>query len=206
MKPHYLTNKQECLTGLEAFQQRVVNPKDHTLAEVRILVREKRVAAGLIKASKTEHDLMGQINHAKLSTLLDTAQVLGFEQGVQDGGDDVSSRRHCFRFEAGNSADQRGAASEDTQCGTPRAELREARESESDVPTAWQALLASDPDRLFLVEIACSPQSVLAEEAHKKGFKADHDLITGEGVRRCVKFLEKHRPRFVWLSTECGPF
>lgn len=63
------------LTGLEAFQQRGVNPKDYTLAEVRILVREKRVAAGLIKASKTEHDLMDQINHAKLSTLLDTAQV-----------------------------------------------------------------------------------------------------------------------------------
>ena len=140
-------------------------------------------------------------------------KCIGLEQGVQDGGDDVSSRPHCFRFEAGDLADQRGAASEDTQCGTLRAELREARESESDVPTAWQALLASDPDRLFLVEIACSPQSVLAEEAQKKGFKAerlsiwnDHDLTTGEGVRRCVKFLEKHRPRFVWSSTECGPF
>ena len=82
------------------------------------------------------------------------------------------------------------------------------------IPDAWEALISNGQDqKLFLVEIACSQDSALSEEVQKQGLTAarlsiwnDHDLSTGEGVRRCVKFIEKHRPRYVWISTECGAF
>ena len=82
------------------------------------------------------------------------------------------------------------------------------------IPDAWEALLSNGQDqKLFLVEIARSQDSALSEEVQKQGLTAarlsiwnEHDLTTGEGVRRCIKFIEKHKPRYVWISTECGAF
>lgn len=79
------------------------------------------------------------------------------------------------------------------------------------IPLAWASV--RDANRLFLVELACSPDSVLTNEALGKGLTAErcsiwngYDLTTGEGVRKAVKFVEDRKPRYLWIATECGPF
>ena len=72
----------------------------------------------------------------------------------------------------------------------------------------------SDVNRLFLLEVACGPESVLSQEVmDKHGKRAmrcsiwnGFDLTTGEGVKGVLKILKRERPRYVWLATECGPF
>ena len=70
-----------------------------------------------------------------------------------------------------------------------------------------------DPQRMFLVELACSPTSVLTEEARKKGLKAErlsiwngYDLASNDGVTKALKFIEQEAPEHLWISTECTPF
>ena len=67
--------------------------------------------------------------------------------------------------------------------------------------------------RLFLLEVGCSPESVLAEAAEKTGRSAkraslfnQHDLTTPEGLRKILHIVQSERPLNVWISTECGPF
>ena len=72
----------------------------------------------------------------------------------------------------------------------------------------------SDANRLFLLEVACGPDSVLSQEAIDKHGKSamrcsiwnGFDLTTGEGVKGVLKVLKQRRPRYVWIATECGPF
>ena len=67
--------------------------------------------------------------------------------------------------------------------------------------------------RLFLLEVGCSPESLLAEAAEKAGKSAyratlctGHDLTQPEGVRKVLRVVERERPLNVWISTECGAF
>ena len=70
MKPHYHMTKGECLAELETFNCVVTNPKDYTLQEVRVLVRENRVRAGLVKdKSSEEEDMIKTVNNANLTDL-----------------------------------------------------------------------------------------------------------------------------------------
>ena len=62
MKPHYLMNKGECMEELAAFGHPVKNPKEFMVAEVKVLVRENRIAAGLISEHKGQQDVMALIN------------------------------------------------------------------------------------------------------------------------------------------------
>ncbi len=79
------------------------------------------------------------------------------------------------------------------------------------IPLAWASV--KDANRLFLVELACSPDSALTNEALAKGMTAErcsiwngYDLTTGEGVRKAVKFVEDKKPQYLWIAAECGPF
>ena len=80
------------------------------------------------------------------------------------------------------------------------------------VQEAWASV--SEANRLFLLEVACSQDSVLSTEASEKYGKAcqrcsiwnGFDLTTGEGVKRVIQVLRDKRPLYVWLATECGPF
>ena len=69
MKPHYLMIKSECLAELAAFGHPVTNPKEFTVAELKVLVRENRIAVGLISETKGQQDVMTTINQAKLDQL-----------------------------------------------------------------------------------------------------------------------------------------
>ena len=70
MKRHYHMTKGECLAELETFDCVVTNPKDYTLQEVRVLVRENRVRAGLVKdKSSEEEDMIKTVNNANLTDL-----------------------------------------------------------------------------------------------------------------------------------------
>lgn len=67
-----------------------------------------------------------------------------------------------------------------------------------------------------LIEVACSPENRLSQEIQKQaGYEAaaircSHwngcDLSTDSGVRLTLDTIQQHRPRHVWISTECGPF
>ena len=68
------------------------------------------------------------------------------------------------------------------------------------IPLAWASVRYAN--RLFLVELACSPSSLLTKEVLSKGLTAENCsiwngyLTTGEGVRKAVK-LEGKRPRYI---------
>lgn len=68
-------------------------------------------------------------------------------------------------------------------------------------------------DRLFLLEVACSPNSLLTQEALEKGLTAEraslfngYDLTSPEGLQKLLNLIREKKPRNIWLSTECGPF
>ena len=76
---------------------------------------------------------------------------------------------------------------------------------------SWEVTKALDYGRVFLMEVACAPESLLTNEAHAKGLTAMRaslfngcDLTTPEGLRKTLALVKKHRPVHIWLSTECG--
>ena len=54
---------------LAAFGHPVKDPKEFTVAEMKVLVRENRMAAGLLNENKGQQDVMSAINQAKLDQL-----------------------------------------------------------------------------------------------------------------------------------------
>ena len=83
--------------------------------------------------------------------------------------------------------------------------------SESILQRAWASV--SGASRLFLMELACAPDSLMTSEALRKGLTAErcslwngYDLRTGDGVKRAVQFVSQKKPEFLWIATECGPF
>ena len=84
--------------------------------------------------------------------------------------------------------------------------------AENLIPQAWAAV--TERERLFLLEVACSEDSILSHEAQAvHGKRAQrcsiwngHDLSTAEGVRKTVEVVRRENPKFVWISTECGAF
>lgn len=68
MKSHYQMTKAECIAELNYFSV-LVNPKDYTLPEMRVLVRENREHQGLLKPKVKQGDIMSMINNAKKDEL-----------------------------------------------------------------------------------------------------------------------------------------
>ena len=82
---------------------------------------------------------------------------------------------------------------------------------ETIVSTQWAEV--ANCERLFLMEVACAPDSALTSEAHAQGLSAErvslfngHDLTTPEGLRKTLQRVSECRPQNVWISTECGAF
>ena len=82
---------------------------------------------------------------------------------------------------------------------------------ETIVSTQWAEV--ANCERLFLMEVACAPDSALTSEALAQGLSAErvslfngHDLTTPEGLRKTLQRVSEHRPQNVWISTECGAF
>ena len=76
----------------------------------------------------------------------------------------------------------------------------------------WDLVLYN---RLFLLEVCCSPNSVLAEHclqtfgpqsAERLAQWNGGDVETAEGRKLIKSVLREKRPRVVWLSPECGPY
>lgn len=93
----------------------------------------------------------------------------------------------------------------------PEAALRLGRTLEEGFFHGLDQLL--DQGRLFLLEVACAPDSVLTNEALAKGLTAERaslfngcDLTSPEGLRKTLELVKKKRPKNIWISTECGPF
>lgn len=71
-------------------------------------------------------------------------------------------------------------------------------------------------DRVHLVEVACSQDSVLTrtmndltgseKAAGRLSIWNQFDLSTDQGVRGVLDVVDKTRPSHVWISTECGPY
>ena len=71
-------------------------------------------------------------------------------------------------------------------------------------------------DRLELLEIACSPDSVLSDEmctitgrpkaAERLSLWNGCDLSTSAGVKRAIAVIDLKRPKHVWVSPICGPY
>ena len=94
---------------------------------------------------------------------------------------------------------------------TPQKTRALMQASEHIVPEAWASVC--EDSRLFLLEVACSQDSILTQQAQEMGKSCERcsvwngcDLTTGEGVHNVLRILETKRPKFVWISTECGPF
>ena len=83
------------------------------------------------------------------------------------------------------------------------------------LPEAFQSLV-SNSERCKLLEVACSPDSVLTAMMHeitKTESSAVRcslwngcDLSTGKGVRMVLDQIDLHDPEHVWISPICGPF
>ena len=70
-----------------------------------------------------------------------------------------------------------------------------------------------NPNQLFLLEVACSPDSLLSSEVERQGLRAKRcslyngfDLTSCQGVRRVLEVIEELRPEHVWIATECGAY
>lgn len=74
LKQHWLLNKTECIKELES-EGTLVNARESTVAELRVLVREQREKLGLIHKKTKNDDLMSQINKAKHAGLLEMCQA-----------------------------------------------------------------------------------------------------------------------------------
>ena len=88
------------------------------------------------------------------------------------------------------------------------------KQSREIVPQIFQSLLG--PRKTYLVEVACTPESVLSRTVQEKAGYPEaaircsnwnhHDLCTGEGVKLILGVIDTYEPSHVWISTECGPF
>ena len=70
-----------------------------------------------------------------------------------------------------------------------------------------------DTSQLFLMELACSKESVLSAEVERQGLRAARcsvwngfDLATVAGVKKSLRFLLDERPEHLWVATECTAF
>ena len=70
-----------------------------------------------------------------------------------------------------------------------------------------------DSSQLFLMELACSKESVLSAEVERQGLRAARcsvwngfDLATVAGVKKSLRFLLDERPEHLWVATECTAF
>lgn len=82
------------------------------------------------------------------------------------------------------------------------------------VPQAFHGVLRDDG--VVLVEVACSPNSMLSEMVQQKaGYKGaavrcSHwngcDLGCGSGVKQVISTIDQLCPGNVWISPECGPY
>ena len=77
----------------------------------------------------------------------------------------------------------------------------------------WHELVLTG--RPLLAELCCEPTSILTQtcqdlHGQHTAFRMSHwngyDLETAQGVSRAKECLEKQKPRYLWIATECGPF
>lgn len=77
----------------------------------------------------------------------------------------------------------------------------------------WEALVMDG--RLRLLEVCCSPDSVLTSTCETKfgagsALRVSHlnggDIETNEGRKHVKHLISEHRPQVVWFSPECGPY
>ena len=71
-------------------------------------------------------------------------------------------------------------------------------------------------DRVALLEIACSQESILSKTMHdltgseksaqRLSLWNNFDLSTNDGVRSVLDKIDTTRPSHVWISMECGPY
>ena len=82
------------------------------------------------------------------------------------------------------------------------------------VPHAFASLVGAD--RLKLLEVACSPDSVLTETVNREA-KSEmsakrcslfngYDLSTSHGVHKVIHEIDTLNPEHVWMSPICGPY
>ena len=69
-------------------------------------------------------------------------------------------------------------------------------------------------NQLFLMEVACSENSVLTQEALRQvgdrlaqrfSLHNGYDLTTSEGVQKLKKAVRDFKPVHLWISRDCGP-
>ena len=82
------------------------------------------------------------------------------------------------------------------------------------VPDAFNALVSSG--RTKLLEIACSPDSILTEtmnestKSEMSGRRCSlfngYDLSTNQGIHGVIREIESCKPEHVWMSPICGPY
>lgn len=80
---------------------------------------------------------------------------------------------------------------------------------------AFENVVHSDK-QVLLMEVACSPDSRLAHFAQQSAgrenaaLRCSHwngcDLGTGAGVHMIISQINRHRPKHVYISPECGPY
>ena len=71
-----------------------------------------------------------------------------------------------------------------------------------------------DPEKLFFLEVACGPDSLLTGEVSQRhGLRAERcshfnglDLITHKGIRAVLPVIDEELPENVWIATECSAF
>ena len=77
----------------------------------------------------------------------------------------------------------------------------------------WQEL--NHFGRLFMLEVACNPDSLLSSEVEKQlGSGASmrcslfngYDLTTKEGVSKICDVIAELKPVHIWISCDCGPY
>ena len=87
------------------------------------------------------------------------------------------------------------------------------REDRNPYSESFQALVGAQ--RTFLIEVACSKDSLLSAEVQKRlgpdaAIRCSHengyDLTSRDGVRRLCSLVASQRPLHVWISCECGPY
>ena len=82
------------------------------------------------------------------------------------------------------------------------------------VPEAFESVVSSG--RLRLLEVACSPESILTEtmnQLSKSEMSAKRcslfngfDLSTNQGIKKVIQDIDQYNPEHVWMSPICGPY